>query len=39
MRKLTKESIEARLSRLKVNAIENERLIKKWQRKLRNITA
>lgn len=39
MKNLTKESIEARLSRLKVNAIENERLIKKWQRKLRNITA
>ena len=39
MKKLTKESIEARLSRLRVNAIENERLIKKWQRKLRNITA
>lgn len=39
MRKLTKASIEARLARLKVNPIENERLIKKWQRKLRNITA
>lgn len=39
MKKLTKENIEARLARLKVNAIENERLIKKWERKLKNITA
>lgn len=35
MKKLTKDAVEARLARLKVNPIENEKLIKKWERKLR----
>ncbi len=35
MKILTKESITARLARLRVNPIENEKLIKKWERKLR----
>lgn len=35
MKKLTKDAVEARLARLRVNAIENEALIHKWERKLR----
>lgn len=35
MQSTNKELIEARIARLKTNAIENEKLIKKWERKLR----
>lgn len=35
MKHLNKELVEARIARLKTNAIENDKLIKKWQRKLR----
>lgn len=35
MKHVDKELIEARITRLKTNAIENDKLIKKWQRKLR----
>ena len=32
---LTKERIEARLRKLRINPVDNARLIKKWERKLR----
>lgn len=32
---MKKEIIEARIAKLKVNPVVNERLIKKWERKLR----
>lgn len=34
MIKLTKEHIENRIKKLSMNPVENEKLIKKWKRKL-----
>lgn len=35
--KLTIEKVQGRLNRLRINPVENARLIKKWERKERKI--
>lgn len=35
--KLTIEKVQSRLNRLRINPVENARLIKKWERKERKI--
>lgn len=36
--KMTKERVEGRIKSLKTNSEENEKLIRKWERKLRKIS-